>query len=81
MEYKEPSPPPIEEPLPATPQSPIIKDGFDYMCSFGVDASGNEVEGIITHIEHDLLCNSVEKKDFCDECTKNIAVVDDPVVT
>lgn len=81
MEYKEPSLPPIEEPHPATPQSPIIKDDFDYMCSFGVDASGNEVEGIITQLEHDLLCNSVEKKDFCDECTKNIVVVEDPVVT
>ena len=54
------------------------------MCSFGVDASGNEVEGIITQLEHDLLCNSVEKKDFCDECTINNVVVEEeelPVLT
>ena len=74
-EYEEPNPPPTKDPLPLP-----ITDDFDYMCSFGVDANGKEVEGIITQLEHSLLCNSVEKKDFCDECTINIVTEEDPVV-
>ena len=82
-EYEEPSsPPPPQDPFPITSQPPIIKDDkLDYLCSFGVDASGDEVEGIISHLEHDLLCNSVERKDFCDQCTINIVVQEDSVVT
>ena len=53
-----------EYPIPMVP----INDMNGYLCSFGLDRGGDKVEGFINQIEYQLLCNSVKKKDFCDEC-------------